>query len=41
VVWDRAGAAATFLTGAGLTAAAVLAALVLGALGLLRSNAGG
>jgi MFS family permease len=40
VVWDRAGAAATFLAGAGLTAAAVLVALVLGALGLLRSNPG-
>src|SRR5262249_30511704 len=40
VVWDRAGAAATFLTGAGLTAAALLIALVLGALGLLRSHAG-
>jgi MFS family permease len=40
VVWDRAGAATTFLTGAGLTALAVLAALVLGAMGLLRRSAG-
>jgi len=39
VLWDRAGAAATFLTGAGLTAAAVLVALVLGAMGLLRRSA--
>jgi predicted MFS family arabinose efflux permease len=39
VVWDRAGAAATFFTGAGLTAAAVLVALVLGAMGLLRRSA--
>jgi MFS family permease len=38
VVWDWAGAAATFFTGAGLTAAAVLVALVLGALGLLRRS---
>jgi len=40
VVWDRAGAAATFFTGAALTAGAVLIALVLGAMGLLRRNAG-
>jgi predicted MFS family arabinose efflux permease len=39
-VWDRAGAAATFSTGAGLTALAVLAAVVLGAMGLLRAGAG-
>ncbi len=39
VVWDRAGAAATFFTGAGLTAAAVLVAVVLGAMGLLRRSA--
>jgi len=40
VLWDRAGAAATFFTGAALTAAAALVAVVLGALGLLRKNAG-
>ena len=40
LVWDRAGAAATFFTGAALTAGAVLIALVLGAMGLLRRNAG-
>jgi MFS family permease len=40
VVWDRAGAAATFVTGAGLTAFAVLVAVVLGAMGLLRRRAG-
>jgi MFS family permease len=40
VVWDRAGAAATFFTGAGLTALAVLVALVLGAMGLLQRRAG-
>jgi MFS family permease len=39
VVWDRAGAAATFVTGAGLTAFAVLVAVVLGAMGLLRRRA--
>jgi MFS family permease len=39
VVWDRAGAAATFFTGAVLTVVAVLAALVLGAMGLLRRRA--
>jgi len=39
VVWDRVGAAATFLTGAGLTAAAALVAVVLGALGLLGRRA--
>ena len=40
VVWDRAGAAVTFFTGAGLTAFAMLVATVLGALGLLRRSAG-
>jgi MFS family permease len=40
LVWDRAGAPATFYTGAGLTTVAVLAALVLGAMGLLRRSAG-
>jgi MFS family permease len=39
VLWDRAGAAATFFAGAGLTAVAVLVAAVLGALGLLRRTA--
>jgi predicted MFS family arabinose efflux permease len=40
VVWDRAGAAATFFTGAALTAVAALVAVVLGVFGLLRRNAG-
>jgi MFS family permease len=39
ILWDRAGAAATFTTGAALTALAVLVALALGATGLLRRRA--
>jgi MFS family permease len=39
VVWDRAGAAATFTTGAALTALAALVAVAFGATGLLRKRA--